>query len=193
MSSPTDHLSAQHYLENQDIQVLEDEWWDLPTVPYLKYSSIPSLSRWMAKVIPGTSNMALAVEEKILNFPRQWISISFLLDLQQLSSLAYAIMHATSNPDFSERLYRNVSFLNHLRAHVIQSRLHISSPEFNKSWIPPALERWLLRQFHCLPNERGAYMALQDKYDDVYKSNVNVWNLGKVDNINNLFVLANLP
>jgi hypothetical protein len=180
MSSATDDLPAHHHLENQDIQVLEDEWWALPIVPYLKYSDIPPLSKWMSKVIPGTSNMALAVEEKTLNFPRQWISISFLLDLQQLSSLAQAIMHAPSNPGLSERLYKNVSFLNHLRAHVIQSRLHVSSLEFNKNWIPPSLERWLLRQFHCLSNERGAYVALQHKYDDVYKSKVNIWNLGRV-------------
>ena len=101
MFSSTDDLTAHLH------QVQEEKWWHLPTVPYLKYGDIPQLSRWTTRVIPETSDMTLAVDGNNLNFPRPWISICFLLDLQQLSSLASAILHATSNPVFSTRLYSN--------------------------------------------------------------------------------------
>jgi hypothetical protein len=187
MSSLIDDTTASSGLENQDFQVQEDKWWHIPTVRYLTYGDVPQLSRWMAKVIPGTLDMTLAVEGKYLKFPRPWISICFLLDLQQLSSLASAILHATSNPVFSERLYSNVVFIDHLRAHVIQSRCNMSSKEFNRSSLPPVLERWILRQFHCLSSERGAYTALQGKYNDVYKSKVSIWSLGNGNHIHTMF------
>lgn len=187
MSSHADDLTPCSHLENQDFQVQEDKWWHSPTVPYLKYDDIPQLSRWMAKVIPGTSDMTLAIDGHNLILPRPWISICFLLDLQQLSSLASASLHATSDPVFSERLYSNVVFIDHLRAHVIQRRLDMSSKECNRSSLPPVLERWILRQFHCLSSERGAYMALQGKYHDVYRSKVSIWSLGNGNDIHTLF------
>jgi hypothetical protein len=179
MSSLSDDLSTQR-LEKPDIQGKEDKWWHFPSVPYLKYGDVPQLSRWLARVIPGTTNMTLAVDGHTLNFPRQWISICFLLDLQQLSSLSSAILHATSTPIFSERLYCNVCFIDNLRAHVIQSRLEVSSKEFNENWMPASLERWLRRQLHCLPNERGAYKAHQERYNEVYRSKLSIWNLGNL-------------
>lgn len=187
MSSPTVDLTVCSHLDNHDFQVQEDKWWHLPTVPYLKYHDIPQSSKWMGKVIPGTSDMTLAVDGNNLNFPRPWISICFLLDLQQLSSLACAILNATSNAAFSERLYSNVVFIDHLRAHVIQSRLDMSSKEFDRTSLPPVLERWILRQFHCLSNERGAYVAFQGKYNDVYRSKVSIWSLGNSHDIHTLF------
>ena len=173
-------LPPQQHLESQDFQIQEDKWWHLPNVSYRKYEDVPLMSKWMSRVIPGTPNMTIAVDGKTLNFPRQWISICFLLDLQQLSSLASAILHATSKPLFSERLYSNVSFIDHLRANIIQRRLSMSSKDVMIIWLPPSLEQWILRQFHCLSSERGAYMALQKEYDEVYTSKAHIWSLGNV-------------
>jgi hypothetical protein len=177
MSSLTNDLSAKR-LENPDIQVEEDKWWHLPPVSYLKYGDVPQSSRWLARLIPGTTNMTLSIDGKTVDFPRQWISICFLLDLQQLSSLSSAITHASSNPVFSARLYCNVSFIDHLRSHVIQSRLNPSSKLFDKNWMPVSLERWIRRTLNCFSNERGAYKANQERYSEVYQSDLSVWSLG---------------
>jgi hypothetical protein len=165
-------------LEDHKIQAEEDTWWHLPSLLYRKHSDLPPSSKWTARAIPKTSNMTLAVGENTLTFPRPWISICFLLDLQQLSSLSCAISSATLNPAFSDRLYSNVCYIDHLRAHVIRHRLQISRTEVDSSWIPPALERWMLRQFHGLTNEKGAYMALKPKFSQVYGSDVRIWDLG---------------
>jgi hypothetical protein len=36
----------------------------------------------------------------------------------------------------------------------------------------------MLRQFHGLTNEKGAYMALKPKFSQVYGSDVRIWDLG---------------
>ena len=177
MASPTCHDPSSR-LEDHKIQVEEDTWWHSPSFLYCKHSDLPPSSKWTARTNPGTSNMTLAVGGNTLNFPGPWISICFLLDLQQLSSLACAISSATPNPSFSNRLYSNVCFIDHLRAYVIQNKLQTSRTEINTSWIPVALERWVLRQFHGLTNEKGAYMASKPKFSQVYKSDVNIWKLG---------------
>lgn len=177
MASPTGG-DPSSWLDDHKIQVEEDIWWHVPSLRYCKHSDLPPSSKWTARAIPETSNMTLAVGENTLTFPRPWISICFLLDLQQLTSLACAISSATLNPAFSDRLYSNVCFIDHLRAHVIRHRLQISRTEVDSSWIPLALERWMLRHFCGLTNEKGAYMALEPKFSQVYWGDIQIWDLG---------------
>jgi hypothetical protein len=62
-------LHPPQHSEILDLQHQEDEWWHLPTQPYLKYSDIPQSSRWMGKAIPRKSYMTLAVDGNNLNSP----------------------------------------------------------------------------------------------------------------------------
>lgn len=155
----------------------EDAWWHLPPILYENYSDLPTSSKWAAR--GGTSTMTLTVDNKTMKFPRRWLSICFLLDFQQLTSLANAILSATSNATYSRTLYSNVMFLDHLRRHILEERLLVSTELIEPSWIPAPLERWILRQFYGLPNESGAYAAMKSQFETLYNSGINVWHLGE--------------
>jgi hypothetical protein len=159
--------------ENLELQKIEDQWWDTSD-QYRTYHQLPTSSKWHYRVKPGTSNVTLAVNGKSLTFPRSWLSIFFLLDLQQLSSMALAM--SSDSPTFSNRLYSNVAFIHHLRSHIIQARLEVQDMENN--WMPLHLERWMRRLLHDLSNEKGAYMALKEDFNKVYQSGIDVWKLG---------------
>lgn len=118
--------------------------------------------------------MVLSVDGKYLTFPRPWLSILFLPDLQQLSCMAQAI--CSTNPTYSARLYSNMAFIYQLRVHVIQARLEVENRANN--WMPQHLERWLRRLCHGLSGEKGAYMALKENFDIAYQSGTDVWKLG---------------
>lgn len=155
-----------------DLQQKEDQWWDTSE----HYLQLPALSKWKwyCRVNSGTSDITLAVGEKYMTFPASWSSIFSLLDLQQFSSMAQAM--SSNNPTFSNRLYSNVAFVHHLRAHIIQARLE--AQDIEKDWMPQHLERWMRRLLHGLPNEKGAYVALKEDFHKVYRSGIDVWKLG---------------
>jgi hypothetical protein len=161
-------------LDNHNLQAQEDQWWD-NSEQYRKYSDLPSLSKWHCRVKPGTQDITLAVDGKFLDFPRQWISITFLLDLQQLSSMAQAAM-VSVDPAFSKRLFSNVAFLHQLRTHIIRTRLELQNPK--RDWIPPSLERWMRRVLVGLSSEKGEYEALKAVFGEAYGSRISVWKLG---------------
>ena len=161
--------------EKLDLQAQEDQWWDT-SAQYRKYSDLPALSKWHSRIKSGQPDMlVISVDGRCLTFPRPWLSILFLLDLQQLSCMAQAIICST-NPTYSARLYSNVGFIHKLRLHVIQARLEVKN--IPNDWMPQHLERWMRRLVHGLSSEKGAYTALKENFDIAYQSGTNVWKLG---------------
>ena len=161
-------------LEKLDLQAQEDQWWD-SSEQYQTYSELPASSKWNTKLQSGTTPIiVLSVDGKDLTFPRCWLSIFFLLDIQQLSCMAEAI---SSTKIYSKRLYSNVAFIHQLRVHIIQARLEVKDMAYDWT-MPPHLERWMQRLLHGLSSEKGAYSALKEDFHKAYQSGTVVWELG---------------